>query len=474
MSVDTITSMVAGHAPTSGRTFIKTAPGTGTPLLTVVEASSSTIDRAIANAVSSHQSWSDVGVTERGVILEKAIGLLAKQREMIAGEIGEETGRPKKHVLGEVDAAIACGRFFVEESKRMSAISIRSGVAGRTIELRQDSLGPGLLITPFNNPLAGIAWKAFPALLCGNSIIIKAHELTPRAPIIFAKALVEAGVPEQVISVIQGDRTVGQTLVLDSRFTFISFTGSNNAGSAILGATAPQLTRVSIEAGGKNPFIVCADANMEVAVDKAVQSAFVDAGQRCAAASRFIIVGEVYDDFARRFVEKASMLKVGISDDSDYGAIISDDRLSEILHVTEGAVARGAKVLLRGERLSGSGSFLSPTILECADPKDEIAQKEIFGPVVTFHRVSSLEEAIVMANGTGYGLSSAIHTRTMADAEKFVTQYHGGVVRINGPTHGSEPHVPFGGEGLSGNGWREPGFAALQFYSSLKQVSKDS
>ncbi len=475
-SMDTkiITSLVSGVNSATGQTFLKIAPGTGAPLLTVVGASSSVIENALVNATESYRSWSELGIVRRGDILRKAVELLGNQRERVALEIAEETGRPHSQVLGEVDAAIACGVFFVEESKKITAMSIPSKVQGRTIELRQASIGPGLLITPFNNPLAGIAWKAFPALLCGNTLVIKAHELTPRTPNLFAKILFDAGVPEKVISVIQGDRSVGEMLVQDPHFTFISFTGSNKAGSAILSATASRLTRVSIEAGGKNPFVVCADADIDNAVRKGVQSAFVDAGQRCAAASRFLIMGEVYNEFVKKFIEQTSRLHVGLSNDCDYGAIISEDRLSHILKKRDNAIQRGLKPLLLGERLPGGGSFLSPSILECADSSDPLAQEETFGPVVTLHRIESLDEAILMANSTGYGLSSAIHTRTIEDAEKFAREYHGGVVRINGPTHGSEPHVPFGGEGLSGNGWREPGFAALQFYSSLKQVSKDT
>ncbi|MFC1612277.1 aldehyde dehydrogenase family protein, partial [Patescibacteria group bacterium] len=376
--------------------------------------------------------------------------------------------------LGEVSAAMECGLFMAGEARRFHGQNLMTATPNRSAQLVRDSIGPGALLVPFNNPMASVAWKTFPALLCGNTVVLKSHEYTPYTAVWFAKLLKEAGLPHGVFSVLQGfGEDVGAPLVSNNKIEFVSFTGSSSTASSIIKATADRLAKVSIEAGGKNPIIVCDDADLESAVSIAVSSAFVDAGQRCAAASRIIIFDSIYEKFKEMFLEKVKNLKVGINDSDDFGAIISEKRLNEILGSIDGAVERGAVILSGGKRMDRAGYFISPTVLESVSPDDELSQNEIFGPVVVLYKARDFNEAIELANNSKYKLSGAIQTSNINRGQEFIKQYRAGVARVNGPTYGSEPHMPFGGLGLSGNGWREPGEKALDFYSEWKQISID-
>lgn len=459
--------------------FEKINPATGKILTEVTRGSRSDADRAITAAEKTFQSWSFTSVLERAKILERAANFLGENKEEISEIIALETGKPKKHAIGEVEAAVKCGLFLVSQLSQFEPEKLISEVSNRELTLVRQSTGVGALITPFNNPMAGIAWKTFPALLCGNTVVVKSHELTPYVAVRFAKILKSAGLPSGVFNVVQGlGSEVGKTLVGDERVRFVSFTGSAITGAKILKATADRLAKVSIEAGGKNPFVVCNDADLARAVDAAIAGSFVDAGQRCAATSRIIVFEKVYEEFKKLFLEKVSKLKVGTSGSDDFGAIISELRLNQILKAVSGSVKRGAVLLNGGKRLEDSehrgGYFMAPTVLENVSPEDDLSCTELFGPVATLYKVCDLDEAIELANKSKFRLSSAIHTKDKKLAEEFIRRHLTGVVRVNGPTHGSEPHVPFGGVSLSGNGWREPGVKALDFFSDWKQVSKDT
>lgn len=464
--------------PRGGKFLPKTNPATAEVLTLVARGDKRDVERALKSAERAYGVWSDTPLLARAELLREALFLMRERKDELAAIVARESGKSKKLSLGEVDAAIECGLFFAGEGRRFFGETLPSSNPARRVELRRIPVGIGALITPFNNPAAGIAWKLFPALLCGNAVVIKSHELTPYVAIWYAKLLKDVGLPAGVLSVLQGTgQEVGAPLVSDPRITFVSLTGSTTTGQKILKATADRLAKVSIEAGGKNPFVVCDDADIEKAVRMAIGAAFVDAGQRCAAASRIIVFDRVYEKFKKAFLQKVSALKVGIDDGDDYGAIISEKRMREILRAVEGAKRRRALVLTGGGRITDDkrkkGYFLTPTVLERVSPKDPLSQDEIFGPVVVLYRVKNLDEAIRLANDSRFKLSGAIHTQSLHRAEEFVRRYHAGVVRVNGPTHGSEPHMPFGGMGMSGNGWREPGKQALEFYAEWKQVSVD-
>jgi len=454
--------------------FAKHNSATGEVLAEVARGNHEDAKAAIKWAESAYGVWAGTPVAKRSKILLNLALLIHKRRDELAEIVAIESGKPKKIALQEVDAAVKCGLFFVKEGSRIfnAREKLVSATAGRKVELVRQPTGVGALITPFNNPSTGVAWKLFPALLCGNTVIVKSHEYTPYIAIWYAKALQEAGIPAGVMNVVQGlGREAGRALVKDERVTFVSFTGSFATGADILKNTAERLAKVSIEAGGKNPFVVCDDADLDRAADIAVDSAFIDAGQRCSAASRIIVSAPIYDEFKKIFLEKVSCLKVGVTDDCDYGAMISKKRMNFVLRAVDTATKRGAKVLTGGKRLDGQGYFIEPTVLENLSMDEQFSQEEIFGPAVVLYRAKDFQDALRLANFSRFKLSGAIHTKSAKRAQDFIQRYVSGVVRVNGPTHGSEPHMPFGGVGLSGNGWREPGSKALDFYADWKQVS---
>lgn len=464
----------------SGDFFSKYNPATGEVLTRVTKGTKKEVEVAIKIAEEAFVSWSQTDVAHRAEILKKAILMIRERREELAEIVALESGKSKKISLGEVDVAMKCGLFFTEDGGKIFEAKeiLTSNIPGRKVELFRQPIGVGVLITPFNNPAAGIAWKLFPALLCGNAVVVKSHSYTPYVAIWYAKILKEIGFPSGVVGVLQGSGgEVGEVLVKDGRVKFVSLTGSLATGVSILKNTADRLAKVSIESGGKNPFVVCDDADLERASMLAVESAFVDGGQRCAAASRIIVFESVYEKFKKLFLGKVSKLKVGTDDDCDYGAIISKEKMDQILTRVGGAVRLGAKIAFGAALLpvskSGGGYFIEPIVLEGVKTTDPIWREEVFGPVVVLIKAKDFEDALRLANDSYFKLSGAIHTKNMKRAQEFINRYISGVVRINGPTHGSEPHMPFGGVGMSGNGWREPGAKALDFYSDWKQVSVD-
>lgn len=464
--------------PASRKFFDKFNPATGKALCQVARGDKRDVEKAIKSAERAYQVWSQTPVIKRAEILREATLLIRERRHELAEIVALESGKSKREALAEVGSPVESGFFFAGEGRRFYGEVQQSVLPNREVRMIRQSTGVGALIAPFNSPSAGVATKLFPALLCGNSVILKSHEYTPYVAIWFAKIFKEAGLPSGVISVVQGlGREVGAPLLADSRVKFVSFTGSVRTAQAILKVTASRLVKVLIEAGGKNPFVVCDDADLEKAATVAVQAAFVDAGQRCSATSRIIVFDKVYDKFKKIFLAKIAKLKVGVSDADDYGAIISEKRMKEILADLKRAKNRRVVFLSGGYRLEDEahkgGYFLAPTVLEKVSPKDEISQKELFGPVVILYRVKNFEDALRLANDSEFKLTGAIHTQNIHRAQEFVRRYQAGVVRVNGPTHGSEPHMSFGGVGLSGNGWREPGTRALDFYSEWKQVSVD-
>lgn len=464
--------------PAARRFFDKLNSATGKVLTRVARGNRSDAEKALKSASRAYEVWSRTNVIKRADILREAVLLIRSRKEELAEIVSLELGKPRRDALAEVNSPIESGFFFAGEGRRYYGEVEQSANPNREVRMIRQPVGVGVLIVPFNSPAAAIAGKLFPAILCGNAAVLKSHEYTPYVAIWFAKVFKEAGLPSGVISVVQGlGKEVGAPLIEDSRVQFVSFTGSVKTGQTILKATAKRLAKISVEAGGKNPLVVCDDADLEKAASDAVAAAFVDAGQRCAAASRIIVFDKVYEKFKKLFLAKVAKLKVGVSAGDDFGAIISEKRLQEILKAVRGAVKRKAVVLIGGERLQDEahrgGYFMAPTVLERVSPHEEISQKELFGPVTILYRVKNFDEALRLANDSQFKLTGAIHTQSIHRAQEFMRRYQAGVVRVNGPTHGSEPHMSFGGLGLSGNGWREPGTKALDFYSEWKQISID-
>ncbi len=292
----------------------------------------------------------------------------------------------------------------------------------------------------------------------------------------FAKILHEAGVPASVFNVIQGrGQTAGAALVEDERGQVISFTGSTAVGRWIAQVAGQRLARVSLELGGKNPFVVCDDADLDQAVHWAALSAFSNAGQRCASGSRILVFHSVYQEFCDRFVQKVKTLKLGVEQGCDLGPVINERQYKGILSTLEIAVSEGGRVLCGGAAARQdhliNGYYIQPTLIDRLPITADLSTREIFGPVAVLHPVENLQHALQVANSTEYGLTAAIHTRDVDRAMWFAQHVKAGVANVNMGTYGSEPHMPFGGFGASGNGTREPGVEALDVYSELKNIS---
>ena len=461
--------------PADGRTFAKIDPATGRTLCQVARSTTADVRVAVDVARAAQPAWAATTVVKRGEILRQLAMLMREHRSAIADLVAKETGKSRKDALGETDAAIEMGFFVAGEGRRFYGQTSTSAVPNKAAMVMRQPLGVAGLIIAANTPIANVAWKAFPALLCGNAAVLKAAEDTPLSAWAFGVLAREAGVPDGVYTTLHGyGEEAGAPLVEHPDVAVISFTGSCDVGRWIAETAGRRLAKTCLELGGKNPLIVCDDADLQNAVTWAIGSAFSNAGQRCAAGSRVLVFDAVYDRFRQMFVEAAKALKIGTGDADDYGPVINEGQMTGMLASVEKARAAGAVVLTGGHRLTGDpyggGFFVAPTIIEHVGPNDEISRTELFGPITCLYRVRDFEEAIALANDSPFGLTASIHTQNLNRAMTFIGRIQSGVAVVNGGTYGSEPHMPFGGLRQSGNGWREAGTQALDVYSDLKTV----
>lgn len=445
----------------SGSTFQKINPATGEVISEVTRGNAADVDTAIIAATAAYPIWHSTSVIKRAELLRAAAQLIQQRSAEIAEIVQLETGKSLKDAEGEAQAAMEMGYFVAGEGRRYYGKTTTSAMPNRTAMMVRQPLGVCALITAFNTPLPNLAWKVFPALLCGNTAVLKPSEDVPYSAIWFANLLKEVGVPAGVLNVVQGlGKEVGEPLVADPRVALVSFTGSVTVGKQINKIAGERLAKVCLELGGKNPFVVCDDADLDNAADFAVQSAFSNAGQRCAAGSRIIVFASVYDRFKTLFLEHAKKFEVG--------PVINERQLNHMSTAVEQAVQAGAKVLLGGKKIKGL--FYAPTILENVKSTDAISYTELFGPITILYSVKNFQEALDLANQTDFALTSAIHTSSIHRMQEFQNNCVAGVISVNGPTHGSEPHLPFGGLKNSGTGWREAGTEALDVYSDWKTI----
>ena len=459
----------------SGETFDKYAPATGDILFQTARSSAEDIRKAVEISKESQPEWADTPPVQRGMILHELVKGLERHQNEIAEIVAVETGKSFKEAYGETGGAIACGLFYASEGQRLYGRTTTSGVPNKYAMTVRHPVGVAGLIIAANTPIANVAWKVFPALICGNAAVLKAAEDTPASAWIVGKIARECGLPPGVLNIVQGfGEEAGAPLVVHPDVGVLSFTGSTEVGRYVQRAAGERLARVSLELGGKNPFVVCDDADLENAANWAILSAFSNAGQRCASGTRIIVFDTIYDRFREMLIEKIQQLKVGPNDDDDFGPVINEEQLINMLEVVEHAANNGAVILTGGKRMTGiehrNGFYMSPTLIEGADPHDEISTKELFGPVACLYNVSGFDDALRMADDSPYGLTACIHTRSIHRAIQFSQKIHTGVAVINAGTYGSEPHMPFGGQKQSGNGWREPGTEALDVYSELKDI----
>jgi aldehyde dehydrogenase (NAD+) len=389
---------------------------------------------------------------------------MRSQRDELSELVAAETGKPPALARGETDAAVEMGFFVAGEGRRLYGRATTSSVPHRTVTAVRQPVGVAGLLMSFNTPLPNIAWKAFPAVFCGNAAVVKPSEEVPASAHAFARIAQECGLPAGVLNLVQGlGHEAGAALVAHPDVDLVSFTGSAATGREINEVAARRLAKVCLELGGKNAFVVCDDADLDGAVRWTLASAFSNAGQRCAAASRIVVLDRVYEEFRERFVTGAAALEPE--------PVISQAALERLLEALQRAEAEGATLLCGGQRLDRPGWHLAPTVVEGAAPDAWLSCTELFGPVAALYRVGDFDGALALVNESPYGLTAAIHTASIHRAMRFAEEARVGVVVVNGGTHGSEPHMGFGGVKQSGTGWREAGVEALDVYSEWKYVN---
>jgi aldehyde dehydrogenase (NAD+) len=446
-------------APQSGGWLDKHRPADGSLLCRVARSGTDDVAAAVAAARRAQPDWGAQTVVSRGELCRDIALALRDQREQASEIVAAETGKPLDLARGETEAAIEMGFFMAGEGRRFYGRTTTASTAHRTVMSVRQPLGVAGLLISFNTPLTNVAWKVLPAILCGNACVLKPSEHAPVSARLFAEIAADTGLPPGVLNVVQGlGPEAGAALVEHPDVDLVSFTGSAATGRLVNETAARRLAKVCLELGGKNALVVCDDADLDGAVRWALASAFSNAGQRCASASRIVVFDSVYDEFLGRFVSEAERYEAG--------PVISEQALERIL-----AALRGASVLCGGERLDRPGWWLAPTVLEGVAPDDDLSCTELFGPVTILYRVRDFDEALALVNDSPYGLTAAIHTASVHRAMRFAELVQAGVVVVNGGTHGSEPHMGFGGVKQSGTGWREAGVEALDVYSEWKYVN---
>lgn len=460
----------------AGGELVKLAPATGATLCRVARSAGADVLGAVNAAKTAQPAWAATPPVQRGLLLHKIVNRLIARQDEMASVVATETGKSYKEAFGETGGAIQQGLFFASEGQRLYGRTTTSGVAAKYAMTVREPMGVAGLIIAANTPVANVAWKVFPALICGNSVVLKAAEDTPATAWFFGVIAEEAGLPPGVLNIINGyGDECGAPLVEHPDVSVVSFTGSTRVGSNIAQTAGRRLAKVSLELGGKNPFVVCDDADLDRAVNWALLSAFSNAGQRCSSGSRIILFDSIYDEFKQRLLDRTLQLKVGPADDDDLGPVINEKQLNAMCEQVRSAGLNGASILAGGDRMMDQdharGFYMAPTIIENAGPDSPISCQELFGPITCLYKVTDYDEAIAMANRSPYGLTAAIHTASLNRAVRFYNEVRAGSVVVNAGTFGSEPHMPFGGVGQSGNGSREPGTEALDVYSNLKAVN---
>jgi aldehyde dehydrogenase (NAD+) len=469
----------------SGKTFENRNPADREDLIgTFQESNADDLNAAVEAAQKAFESWRLMPAPKRGEYLYRAGEILRRDKEKIAREMTREMGKVLDETRGDVQEAIDMAYLMAGEGRRLHGVTTPSELPNKFNMAVRMPLGVAGLITPWNFPLAIPAWKSMPALICGNTVVIKPASLTPLSVVMLAEAFEEAGLPKGVFNVVTGGgREVGQPMLEHPKVAVISFTGSTDVGRDISIACAPQFKHVHLEMGGKNIIMVMDDADVDLAVDGALWGAFGTAGQRCTAASRVVAHRKVYDQFVEKLAGRTKKLRIGYGLDPnvDMGPNVSASQVKTVEKYVRIGTEEGAKVVAGGSALTGKseawdfskGFFHEPTVFADVKPDMRIAQEEIFGPVTSVMKCESLEEAIQIGNGVRYGLSSSIYTRDVNKAFVAMRDMYTGIFYVNAPTIGAETHLPFGGTKETGNGHREAGVAGIDVFSEWKSIYVD-
>jgi aldehyde dehydrogenase (NAD+) len=465
----------------SGATFEDRNPADTREVVGIFQRSNKAdVDAAVDAAKRAFAKWRLVPAPRRAEMIFHAAEILSDRKEDYARDMTREMGKVLKETRGDVQEAIDAAYYNAGEGRRLFGPTVPSELPNKFAMAIRQPLGVCGMITPWNFPMAIPSWKLLPALVCGNACVIKPAEDTPLSTFNLVQALTEAGVPNGVVNVVTGyGPEAGAPIAEHAAVRAVSFTGSSAVGRIIGTTAAKSLKPCSLELGGKNPMIVLDDANLELAVEGGLWGALGTTGQRCTATSRIIVQKGVYRKFIAHFVARAKKLKVGngLDETVEMGPAVNEKQLNTSLKYIEIGKTEGAKLVSGGNRLDKGayqhGWFLEPTVFIDVDPKMRIAQEEIFGPVVAIIPCDDLEDAIAIANNIEYGLSSSLYTKDVNKAFAAVRDLETGITYINAPTIGAEVHLPFGGTKATGNGHREGGIGAIDFYSEWKAVYVD-
>ncbi len=462
----------------SGVTFASTNPARESEVLGEFQRSTPVdIDAAVGAAQAAFPAWRATPPPERGEIILRAALLLEQRREELAQLLTREMGKVLKEARGDIQTAIDFGKYVAGEGRRAEGETVPSALRDKMCLTMREPLGVAGIITPWNFPIAIPAWKVFPALVAGNTVVLKPASDTPLLATKLVEILVEAGLPAGVVNLVTGPGgTLGDALASDPRVSVISLTGSTEVGRRVAEICGRDLRRCTLELGGKNAVIVMDDANLDEAAAAVAWAGFGTTGQRCTATSRVIAHRAIADAFNERLVALAERQKLGDGLDPavDMGPLVNRGRVKAVDAYIDIGKEEGARLLTGGRPARGgdldAGAFFEPTVFTEVTPEMRVAREEIFGPVVTVIPVESYDEAIAVANSTEYGLSCAIFTENMRTAFRAMRDIQAGLVYLNAGTTGAEPHLPFGGMKASGNGHRELGATAVDEWSEVKTI----
>ena len=449
----------------------------------VAEAPGSTAAEAVEAceaAARAFPGWRNTPAPVRGKLLYRVQRRMEERHQELAEALTREEGKTISEARGEVQRAINVIEFFAGEARRITGDTIPSELTHNFCYTIKQPVGPVAIITPWNFPVAIPIWKMAPALVSGNTVVFKPASLTPLTAAIIVEIFEECGMPPGVLNLVYGSgREVGETVVKHPAIHAVSFTGSNDVGTGLYAAAAARGIKCQCEMGGKNPIVILADADLDLAVESTVQGAFGSTGQRCTATSRAVVEDSIANEFVERLAARAASLVIGngLDPKTHVGPSVDDKQLDTVLEYVGIGKSEGATLVRGGERLEDGGRdrgyFVAPTIFDRVNPNMRIAQEEIFGPVLGVIRASDARAALEIANGVRFGLSASIYTNDVAAMFRFVDQLDAGIIHVNSPTVGGEAHIPFGGMKATGVGLREMGSVAIDFYTELKVVYVD-
>src|SRR6266566_2971542 len=465
----------------TGETFENRNPADTRDVIGIFQRSGKAdVEAAVDAAKRAFHKWRLVPAPRRAEIVYRAAEMLMERKEDYARDMTREMGKILKETRGDVQEAIDTAYYMAGEGRRMFGPTTPSELPNKFAMAVRTPIGVCAMITPWNFPMAIPSWKLLPAIVCGNTCVIKPAQDTPLSTFNLVRTLADAGVPKGVINIVTGfGSSVGTPMTEHPEVRAVSLTGSTEVGRIVGTTAAKTFKHCSLELGGKNPMIVLDDANLDLAIEGGLWGGFGTTGQRCTATSRIVVQKGIYGEFVERYVDRAKALRVGngLDETTDMGPAINEAQLKTDLSYVEIGKSEGAKLKCGGNRLEGGeyqyGWFMEPTVFIDVDPKMRIAQEEIFGPVVSIIACEDLEDGIEIANNIEYGLSSALYTKDVNKAFSAIRDLEAGITYINAPTIGAEVHLPFGGVKATGNGHREGGIGAIDFYSEWKSVYVD-